>query len=71
MRLSLGIMNLHKIFTTYFVMKLFEATFNAKKYSWFSTTATVMQLNLKDDFQCKFIYLYNYFILCLSCLKSG
>ena len=44
--------------------------FQYKKYSWLSTTATVMQLNLKDDFLYKFVYLYNYFILCFSSLKS-
>ena len=34
-----------------------------RKKNWHSTTAAYIQLNLKDDFMCKFVYLYNYFIL--------
>ena len=44
-------------------MKYFNVTF-CKKYSLFSTTATYMQLNLKDDFPTILYYV-------LPTLKSG
>ena len=61
MRPSIGIAYLQTILTIF--MKLFEVTLR-KKSSWLSTTATYMQLNLKDHFPCLFVQLF-YAIFCL------
>ena len=69
MRQSICNANLQKIFTTCFVMKLFEGSreklFMAFNYSYSHAA------KFKNDLPCKFVHLKNYFIRCLSTLKSG
>ena len=63
MRLAKGIANLQEVFITCFGhLNFLEDTFN-NKIIFMAFNYIFMQLNLKDNFMCKFVYLYNYFIL--------
>ena len=71
MKPILCIANLPNIFLACLGYEFVLRHFHCKKCSrLLSTATTYMQLSLKDDFPCKFVYLCIYLILCFVQFKK-